>query len=142
MLENKRQARYQVFKKEKAKYKRHIKQAMDIGWRKICSAASHRYAKQYKTVFTEISFLITNPIRDKRRPKEKRKRSASVLLISFYFTPACNKEGAGEIYDSETDISSGVHKQPEKLTTWRQRKQVCGYSHQRANKQNSNSKKR
>ncbi|GBM16989.1 hypothetical protein AVEN_133269-1 [Araneus ventricosus] len=43
-----RQARYQVFKKEKAKYKRHNKQARNMGWRKFCSAASHPYGKQYK----------------------------------------------------------------------------------------------
>ncbi|GBM95202.1 hypothetical protein AVEN_113987-1 [Araneus ventricosus] len=73
---------------------------------------------------------------------ERRKRPAAGLLVSSYFAPTDNREGAEETYDSETDLSSGVHQQPERPTAWLQRSQVCGYSHQRATKQNSNSKKR
>ncbi|GBM52055.1 hypothetical protein AVEN_23289-1 [Araneus ventricosus] len=61
--------------------------------------------------------------------------------LPSYFTPTDNREGAGETYDSEADLSSGVHQQPERPTAWLQRRQVYGYSHQRATKQNSNSKK-
>ncbi|GBM41740.1 hypothetical protein AVEN_173136-1 [Araneus ventricosus] len=73
---------------------------------------------------------------------ERRKRPEADLLLSSYFTPTDNREGAGETYVSEADLPSGVHQQPEQPTAWFQRRQVCGYSHQRATKQNSYSKKR
>ncbi|GBL72909.1 hypothetical protein AVEN_128097-1 [Araneus ventricosus] len=73
---------------------------------------------------------------------KRRKRPAAGLLLSSYFTPIDNREGAGETYNSEADISSGVHQQPERPTAWLQRRQIGGYSHQRATKQNSNSKRR
>ncbi|GBN93339.1 hypothetical protein AVEN_67366-1 [Araneus ventricosus] len=44
---------------------------------------------------------------------ERRKRPEADLLLSSYFTPTDNREGAGETYDSEADLSSGVHQQPE-----------------------------
>ncbi|GBM91587.1 hypothetical protein AVEN_164194-1 [Araneus ventricosus] len=58
-------------------------------------------------------------------------------LASSYRSISLLPSGAGETYDSEADISSGVHQQPERLTTWVQRRQICGYSHQRATKKNS-----
>ncbi|GBL99498.1 hypothetical protein AVEN_68783-1 [Araneus ventricosus] len=73
---------------------------------------------------------------------ERRNRPAAGVLLSSYFTPTDNREGAGETYDSEADLSSRAHQQPERPIAWLQRRKVCGYSHQRANKQNSNSKKR
>ncbi|GBN66508.1 hypothetical protein AVEN_263541-1 [Araneus ventricosus] len=50
---------------------------------------------------------------------ERRKRPAAGLLLSSYFTPTDNREGAGETYDSEADLSSGVHLQPERQTAWK-----------------------
>ncbi|GBM16990.1 hypothetical protein AVEN_133270-1 [Araneus ventricosus] len=73
---------------------------------------------------------------------ERRKRTAAGLLLSSYFTSTDNREGAGETFDSVADLSSGVQQQPERPTAWLQRRQVCGYSHERATKLNSNSKKR
>ncbi|GBN17544.1 hypothetical protein AVEN_17867-1 [Araneus ventricosus] len=75
------------------------------------------------------------PISPPRNLGERRKRPAAGLLLSSYYTPTDNREGAGETYDSEADLSSGVHQQPERPTAWLQRRQVCGYSHQRATKQ-------
>ncbi|GBN22063.1 hypothetical protein AVEN_186299-1 [Araneus ventricosus] len=49
---------------------------------------------------------------------ERRKRPAAGLLLLSYFTPTDNREGAGETYDSEADLSSGVHQQPERQTAW------------------------
>ncbi|GBM78112.1 hypothetical protein AVEN_132246-1 [Araneus ventricosus] len=40
---------------------------------------------------------------------ERRKRLEAALLLSSYFTPTDNREGAGETYDSAADISFGVH---------------------------------
>ncbi|GBO05228.1 hypothetical protein AVEN_149814-1 [Araneus ventricosus] len=54
---------------------------------------------------------------------ERRKRPAAGLLLSSYFSPSDNREGAGEAYDSEADLSSGVHQQPERPTAWLQRSQ-------------------
>ncbi|GBL89045.1 hypothetical protein AVEN_4872-1 [Araneus ventricosus] len=68
--------------------------------------------------------------------QERRKRPVAGLLSSSYFTLTDNREGIGETYDSEADLSSGVHQQPERPTAWLQRRQVCGYSHQRATKKN------
>ncbi|GBO40545.1 hypothetical protein AVEN_44948-1 [Araneus ventricosus] len=202
-----RRARNQVFKKEKAKYKRHIKQERNIGWRKFSSEASHTHGKQYKAAFrktvfpSQIPYLIngeskgnlqdatqnildriflspaistnynlttsTQPTDPPIFPQEtsvqvpipkllpgflenkkyylipeRRKRQEAGLLLSSYFTSTDDRECAGETYDSEADISFGVHQQPEQPTSWLQRRQVCGYSHQPATKQNSNSKKR
>ncbi|GBO16781.1 hypothetical protein AVEN_25403-2-1, partial [Araneus ventricosus] len=39
------------------------------------------------------------------------KRHAASLLLSSYFTLTDNREGAGETYDPEADLSSGVHRQ-------------------------------
>ncbi|GBM21839.1 hypothetical protein AVEN_32833-1 [Araneus ventricosus] len=75
------------------------------------------------------------------KSSERRKIPAAGLLLSSYFTPTDNREGVGETDDSEADISFGVHQQPERPTAWLQIGQVCGYSNQRATKQNSNSKK-
>ncbi|GBM31782.1 hypothetical protein AVEN_56890-1 [Araneus ventricosus] len=66
------------------------------------------------------------------KASERRKRPAASLLLSSYFTLTDNREGAGETYDSEADLSSGVHQQSERPTAWLQRRQVCGYSHQLA----------
>ncbi|GBN99001.1 hypothetical protein AVEN_79559-1 [Araneus ventricosus] len=176
--EIKRQVGYQVFKKEKSKYKRHIKQARNMDWGKLCSAASHPYGKQYKAAFrksvfpSQIRYLINgdpngnlqeaaqnilhqiflspaiptnynlttstqtpDPPFPPRNIGERRKRPAAGLLLSSYFTFTDNREGAGETYDSEADLSSGVHQQPERPTVGLQRRQICGYSHQRATKQ-------
>ncbi|GBO08353.1 hypothetical protein AVEN_113780-1 [Araneus ventricosus] len=57
------------------------------------------------------------------------KGPAAGLLLSSYLTLTHNREGVGETYDSEADLSSGVHQQPERPTAWLQRRQVCGYSH-------------
>ncbi|GBN68473.1 hypothetical protein AVEN_129650-1 [Araneus ventricosus] len=73
---------------------------------------------------------------------ERRKRPAAGVLLSSYFTPTDNREGAGETYDSEVDISSEGHQQNERPTAWLQRRQDCGCSHQRATKKYSNSTKR
>ncbi|GBM19190.1 Hydroxysteroid dehydrogenase-like protein 2 [Araneus ventricosus] len=54
----------------------------------------------------------------------------------LYFTLTDNWEGAGETYDSEADLSSGVYQQPERPTAWLQRRQACGYSHQQTTKKN------
>ncbi|GBN09662.1 hypothetical protein AVEN_33501-1, partial [Araneus ventricosus] len=71
----------------------------------------------------------------------RRKGPAPGFLISSYFTPVYNREGAGDTYDSDAGISSGVHQQPERPTAWLQGRQVCGYSYQRATKQNLNIKR-
>ncbi|GBO11738.1 hypothetical protein AVEN_94211-1, partial [Araneus ventricosus] len=63
----------------------------------------------------------------------KDQRLAPLIVL---FTLTDNREGVGETYDSEADLSSGVHQQPERPTAWLQRRQVCGYSHQRATKKN------
>ncbi|GBN94395.1 hypothetical protein AVEN_260102-1, partial [Araneus ventricosus] len=47
---------------------------------------------------------------------ERRKRPATGLLLSSYFTLADNREGVGETYDLEADLSSGVHQQTERPT--------------------------
>ncbi|GBM21357.1 Putative protein in type-1 retrotransposable element R1DM, partial [Araneus ventricosus] len=39
------------------------------------------------------------------------KEQAAGLLLSSYFTLTDNREGVGETYDSEADLSSGVHQQ-------------------------------
>ncbi|GBN24757.1 hypothetical protein AVEN_86963-1 [Araneus ventricosus] len=60
------------------------------------------------------------PFSPLRNLGERRKRPAAGLLLSSYFTPTDNREGAGETYDSEADLSSGVHQQPERQTAWQQ----------------------
>ncbi|GBM45300.1 hypothetical protein AVEN_69170-1 [Araneus ventricosus] len=100
----------------------------------IASTVANQFYKRYKTRHgNHLRFLNI---------LERRKRPAASLLLSSYFTLTYNREGAGETHDLEADLSSGVHQQPERPTAWLQRRQVCGYSHQRATKQNSNRKKR
>ncbi|GBN06739.1 hypothetical protein AVEN_266950-1 [Araneus ventricosus] len=73
---------------------------------------------------------------------ERRKRPAAGLLLSSYYTPTDNREGAGETYNSEVGISSEGHQQNERPTAWLQRRHESGCSHQRATKKYSNNKKR
>ncbi|GBO44422.1 hypothetical protein AVEN_149978-1 [Araneus ventricosus] len=83
-----RQARYQVFKKEKAKYKRHIKQARNRGWRKFCSAASHPYGKQYKAPFRKSVFPSQIPYLINRDPKGSLQEAAQNILDQIFLSPA------------------------------------------------------
>ncbi|GBO01016.1 hypothetical protein AVEN_151532-1 [Araneus ventricosus] len=83
-----RQARYQVFKKEKAKYKRHIKQARNMGWRKFCSAASHPYGKQYKAAFRKSVFPAQIPYLINGDPKESLREAAQNILDQIFLSPA------------------------------------------------------
>ncbi|GBN22399.1 hypothetical protein AVEN_245391-1 [Araneus ventricosus] len=63
------------------------------------------------------------------KASERRKRLAAGHLISSHYIPGDSRRGAGEISDSEADISSGVYQQPERPTAWLQGRQICGYSH-------------
>ncbi|GBN55946.1 hypothetical protein AVEN_109896-1 [Araneus ventricosus] len=80
-----RQARYQVFKKEKAKYKRHIKQARNMGWRKFFSAATHPYGKKFKTAFRKSFFPPQIPYLIDGDPKEVCKRQHKTSWTRFSF---------------------------------------------------------
>ncbi|GBN26144.1 Putative protein in type-1 retrotransposable element R1DM [Araneus ventricosus] len=83
-----RQARYQVFKKEKAKYRRHIKQAKNMGWRKFCSAASHPYGKQYKAVFQKSVFPSQIPYLINGDPKGSLQEAPQNILDQIFLSPA------------------------------------------------------
>ncbi|GBM61482.1 hypothetical protein AVEN_163876-1 [Araneus ventricosus] len=83
-----RQGRYQVFKKEKAKYKRHIKQARNMGWRKFCSAASHPYGKQYKAAFRKSVFPSQIPYLINGNPKGSLQEAAQNILDQIFLSPA------------------------------------------------------
>ncbi|GBN15429.1 hypothetical protein AVEN_258720-1 [Araneus ventricosus] len=87
-LEIERQARYQVFKKEKAKYKRHIKKARNMGWRKFCSAASHPYGKQYKAAFRKSVFPSQIPYLINGDPKGSLQEAAQNILEQIFLSPA------------------------------------------------------
>ncbi|GBN94642.1 hypothetical protein AVEN_222607-1 [Araneus ventricosus] len=83
-----RQARYLVFKKEKAKYKRHIKQARNMDWRKFCSAASHPYGKQYKAAFRKSVFPSQIPYLMNGDPKRSLQEAAQNILDQIFHSPA------------------------------------------------------
>ncbi|GBN39631.1 Putative protein in type-1 retrotransposable element R1DM [Araneus ventricosus] len=83
-----RQARYQVFKKEKAKYKRHIKQASNMGWRKFCSAASHPYGKQYKAAFRKLVFPSQIPYLINGDPNGNLQEAAQNILHQIFLSLA------------------------------------------------------
>ncbi|CAL1265780.1 unnamed protein product [Larinioides sclopetarius] len=90
---------------------------------------------RYDMLLIKTQFLIIGCCCQKNR-----KGPVAGVLTSSYFTSTDNKEGAGEFFDVEVDISSRVNQQPVRSTTWVQRRQVCGYSRQRNTKQNLNSR--
>ncbi|GBN33902.1 hypothetical protein AVEN_187403-1 [Araneus ventricosus] len=94
-----------------------------MGWRTFCCAASHPYGKQYKAAFRKSVFPSQIPYlkggKDKRLASSYRPIS---LLPTIEKVP-------GDTYDSDADLSFGVHQQPERPTAWLQRRQAIPTPH-------------
>ncbi|XP_055950836.1 uncharacterized protein LOC129984909 [Argiope bruennichi] len=80
--------RYQIFKKVKTEYKKHIKQAKTTGWRNFCSAASNPYGKHYKAAFWKLVSPSQIPYLIKSDPKGSLKEVAQTILDQIFPTSA------------------------------------------------------
>ncbi|KAF8777628.1 Delta and Notch-like epidermal growth [Argiope bruennichi] len=83
-----KQWRYQIFKKEKTEYKKHIKKAKNTGWRNFCSSASNPYGKHYKAAFRKSVFPSQIPYLMNSDPKGSLKEAAQNHLGPDFPSPA------------------------------------------------------